>query len=375
LFKNTASKASRIRELARLTKTLFDEVLDYNAAWNKPKPQDKDGGEDSDTGETTKEEGGSNGDDTDASEKERGGEMFIKPLPSSSGKLSNKEASQVAQELASLYGTPSASTMQFLKKRDRKIWRNLAVWSAYSQIVPLVKSFSSGTHESFKLPISKWRPGMPIKKLDVRASVSRYGVLIPGVTTLARTDDPRTRGSPGSSTGNLCLLVDSSGSMYGSKVDRVVEAAIGLIETARHFRDRFSLISMTTGPSNVFEPSTDYQKAVDAAMEFEGGGDCRRRTMLDTACGFAKQEKQQLTVILSDNIPPDNFCDQVEKMEELLEYGSVIFIVLTDGYWNETMKALAQIKSSKKCKAVLVENPETPFTWQVLDPVWWARGN
>jgi hypothetical protein len=348
LFKKDLLKPEMIRELARLAGHLFKKPLDYSQAWNQ--------GDDGDGEGTTKKDG----------KPGRGG-LFIKPLPTD-GEVSHKEAGEVAAALAKLYGTEGITeeTKSLLKTREKRISRILTAWSAYTKVMPIVKKFAGKHETALEVAVRKWNVGMPLKKLDLKATVSKYGVLVPGVTTLSRAEVRKTVTSSG--IGNLALLPDFSLSMSGEKVERVVEAALGLIETARHFNDKFSLISIGDGESDlVFEPSYDYSRAFNALMDFEGYCDCYTKRMLDTALSFAERSGKQLTMILSDNLPPDNFCDNSTQIEELSKFGPVIFVVFTPAYWNETQKA---VEGKENVMAVLVEDPTKEFTWQALEPVW-----
>ncbi|MDV3293470.1 MAG: VWA domain-containing protein [Nitrososphaerales archaeon] len=365
LFNDDRSKPNRIRDLARLTKDLFTEPLDYDEDWNSS--------DDTKEGKRKKEPGG------DASSG-KGSEplrpMLVKPLPAK-GKMSSSEAQEVAMALAKLYGELSEETKQLLKSREKRIVRHLTVWSAYSKVIPIVKKFV-GKHESqVTVPASRWSLGMPLKKLDIKATVSRYGAIIPGITTLARMEVKQKTTSTG--LGNLCLIVDSSGSMEGEKVDRVVEAAIGLIETANYFGDYFSLISIVGEAyraavlkETVFEPSRDYGAAVSAIIDVEGFGDCLAGMMMERAVSYAKRVGRQLTMVLSDNIPPDNFCDHIRQIRDLSRYGPVIFIVFTGEAWDHTREVIGGVQN---VSAVLVEDPTKPFTWEVLEPVWRQAGS
>jgi hypothetical protein len=42
------------------------------------------------------------------------------------------------------------------------------------------------------------------------------------------------------------------------------------------------------------------------------------------------------------------------KIEELLEYGGGIFTVLTNSYWEHTLKALSEIQSGSNASAFLL---------------------
>ena len=391
LFRKDLLKPEMIRELARLTNHLFKAPLDFNEPWNRGDGSNGDGKGDGGqvggdegkeeggekSGEGREEEGGgsANGRDRKGGKPKnssggRGSSLFVKPLPTR-GEISRKEASEVAAALARLYGTEGIAeeTKRLRKTREKRIARILTAWSAYTRVIPIVKKFA-GKHETpLEVAARRWDVGMPLKRLDLKATISKYGAIVPGVTTLSRTEVQRKVTSTG--LGCLCLMPDYSGSMRGEKVERVVEAALGLIETARHFNDKFSLISIGDGTSDlVFEPSYDYSRAFNALMDFQGYMDCYPGRMMDTAVSYGKASGgKQLTMVLSDNNPPDNFCDYQAQVKELTKFGPVIFVVFTTDYWNRTLKAIEGVDNAM---AVLVEDPTKEFTWQALEPVWSA---
>jgi hypothetical protein len=163
--------------------------------------------------------------------------------------------------------------------------------------------------------------------------------------------------------------------MSGEKVERAIEATLGLIETARHFKDMFSLISIggdfrkqSISDRLVFEPSYDYATPFNALLDFEGYGDCITNQMMNKAVEFAKRTDKQLTMVMSDNLWPDDFCKYSRQLEELLKHGPVIFVVFTkDEGWGNTLGAIA---GKENATAVLVEDPTEPFTWAALEPAW-----
>lgn len=361
LFKAKLSKPEMIRRLAREAGHLFKDPMDYGESWNTG-----DGSEEREAGEAEPDRG------------KRGegkpGRILIKPL-SVTGEATPSEEGEIASALVQLYGVEGITkeTKELLRERAKRALRTLTAWQAYTNVVPIMKVFAGKHEKPLEVATSKWNVGMPIRKLDLKATVSKYGMILPGITTLSRTEIKRTTTSSG--LANLCLVFDGSGSMSGEKVERAIEATLGLIETARHFKDMFSLISIggdfrkqSISDRLVFEPSYDYATPFNALLDFEGYGDCITNQMMNKAVEFAKRTDKQLTMVMSDNLWPDDFCKYSRQLEELLKHGPVIFVVFTkDEGWGNTLGAIA---GKENATAVLVEDPTEPFTWAALEPAW-----
>ena len=199
LFKAKLSKPEMIRRLAREAGHLFKDPMDYGESWNTG-----DGSEEREAGEAEPDRG------------KRGegkpGRILIKPLaPTARRRHQRKEKGEIASALVQLYGVEGITkeTKELLRERAKRALRTLTAWQAYTNVVPIMKAFAGKHEKPLEVATSKWNVGMPIRKLDLKGTVSKYGMILPGITTLSRTEIKRTTTSSG--LANLCLVFDGSG--------------------------------------------------------------------------------------------------------------------------------------------------------------------
>jgi len=99
---------------------------------------------------------------------------------------------------------------------------------------------------------------MPLRELDAKASIAKYGVLIPNVTTLKKMYEE------GGSQRALILVIDKSGSMKGLiRIERAIEASVGLVEQVRRSGDLVSAIAFDTFPWLTSPPSRNYTEIIN----------------------------------------------------------------------------------------------------------------
>ena len=281
-------------------------------------------------------------------------------------KLTEKEADQLAKELAKIAPNLTMDDISELladieimngkegddkesrgigrgegteKTKEREIYYQYRKWQIYLKNITMLNSYWGKRSKIIDAGCETWRVGDKIEDLDVLTTVQTSGIAIPNITTVkrARSDKGETERGKGSS---ICLVVDKSASTYGDVIDREVEACFAIVENARHFGDKVSLLTFSGGlyVKGAIEPSFDYDHVEDKLVRLEGAGGTVIAPALKRARDFAVKEGKQTTYIATD-------CGvwDMERaftiLEELASYGKIVlFFVSTSDIEDKDQK-------------------------------------
>jgi len=212
---------------------------------------------------------------------------------------------KLAQELGEL-GLEWSELGRLLPGSDRhrrRLAARVRRLGLYPRLMRNLRRALDGGHELQREGWRTWSVGSPPSRLDLPATVQRCALVIPGVTTLERARAPTLRTAGRRAGSHLCLVVDDSGSTEGPVNDCEVEAALGLVEGARHFRDLTSVVAFGSEVSLEVRPTADYEMVAEQVAMLTGssGGTCLAPA-LEAAAGLIASTTAAAThlVVLTD---------------------------------------------------------------------------
>jgi len=207
--------------------------------------------------------------------------------------------------------------------------------------------------------LDNWKIGDPPQILLYEDTLRIYGKCLPPIFSLKYTktekmDNGGTRG------GNLCLVLDVSGSMTGDPIARVREVAYALIQEARSFNDLVSIIpfSGSINENFVVEPTYDYSKAENLVVRLLGSGGTQIRRAIKKALEFAQQYKSQTTYIITDTGIYD-LQESISLLKRLSDYGKTILFIMGSSFKNTAVQEMAD-------KIYILKNVSKPFMEEAL---------
>ena len=330
LFHDPRDWAERCRDLARKLKHLFDE---------KPKRIDY------------------------------RGIPFIKPIPSGIKEAehsepveytdsgvegaSERDYEEAGKALAKLY--PNR-----LRVADPRVLKYYRKWKIYSKLIPLMNRINFSPRERFG-GYGRWKINMPLRELDAKASISKYGVIIPNVTTLKKIYEKREGEEGKTHSGALTLIIDKSGSMEGLRIERAIEASVGLIEQARRNGDMVSAIAFDGEAWLISPPSRNYTEIINRICSLVADG----TTSISHALRMALDQplSKHATFIITD-------CgwSDVEKslglLHQLTEKGKTVIFLLGISPESIDKEILEMVRQSNI--KMFVHTDDEPFTFEAL---------
>ncbi|MHA1631596.1 MAG: vWA domain-containing protein [Candidatus Freyarchaeota archaeon] len=329
LFHDPRDWAERCRDLARKLKHLFDERpkrIDYRGIpFVKPIPPC--------IGRT-----------------EHSGP--VKYVDSDVERATEKDFEEIGKALARLYP-------KRLKLADPRVLKYYRKWTIYSRIIPLVNSINRTPREKFG-GYGGWKINMPLREFDVKASMSKYGVIIPNVTTIRKVykkggEERKSR------SGALVLIIDKSGSMCGSKIEKAIEASVALVEQARRSGDLVSVIAFDGDPWLISPPSRNYTKIINEICGLTADG----ATSISLALQMALEQRlsRHATFIITDCIWGD-IKEALNLLRQLTEKGKTVIFLLGEKPETIDERILRTIKQWNI--KIFIHTSEKPFTFKAL---------
>lgn len=193
---------------------------------------------------------------------QRGGVLEIVDLPKLSQELVDAGISWGS--VADAVGAENGSTKRRLAAKIRRL-------QCYSRLMRRLEQSLLSACEERPDGWQSWTTSHPPERLDLEATLGRCGIAIPELTTLQPVVDSRLSG-PGYGR-HVCIVVDDSGSTSGDVNRCEVEAALGLVEAARHFGDRVSLVAFGDRVTVDIDPCLDYENVAEsiALLDSESG--------------------------------------------------------------------------------------------------------
>lgn len=181
-----------------------------------------------------------------------------------------------------------------------------------------------------------WEMRDPIDALDVKASISRYGVLIPEETTLKTILGPE-RPSYGPAEGILFLCLDLSGSMQ-SYAHILLEVAWGSVLAARKAGDKVGILAFESVAEYLLDPTKDYNKAKSVLEKLSIDGGTYLIPGLQSIVENAKKKRFRPTVLVISDCDIYDHQNIDGRATEIKKLGGNMLICNTQNGWEEKMK-------------------------------------
>jgi len=286
--------------------------------------------------------------------------VFVRPIPwavdqfdEDHSKITEKEFEKVGKDLARLY----PNGIRFIHPRIIKYYRK---WRIYSRLIPITEKLTSESKEKFA-GYERWKVSMPLRELDVKASISKYGIIIPQVTTLKKCyDETGQEGGKGGS-GSCIIIIDRSGSMAGLRMERAIEAAVGIVEQARKHGDLVSAIAFNHRGRLLNPPSRDYEDITNKICGLIASGN----TKIHKAFKIALEQPldRYATFIITDCGWQD-ITYAIKELYEIARKGKTVIFLLGESPENLDRKILDAI--SQLNIKVYIHPTDKPFTFEAM---------
>ena len=174
-----------------------------------------------------------------------------------------------------------------------------------------------------------WRWGDSPQDIDWIGTISSSGVSVPGFTTLRRRREPGKASWSPIGKRTVCVVLDDSGSMWGSKIEAGVDAACGLIDGARQKGDRVSLV-VFADEADALPASQDYSTALRRVIRCAAsGGGTRLLPALEMASAPEFGPERRLTCIITDGDLADEDAPALRShLLRLTTHGQVVIFAI-----------------------------------------------
>lgn len=266
------------------------------------------------------------------------------PLPGDeapfSDPLNDDDLKEIAKELDDLF---SESELIDKIKENKRLMRELRRRRALGLALPRIES--SSVNLKTKTSSGMWAPGQSVSDLDIKSSITSFGRIIPGETTLGiKTID-----------GALCvdgtgcqitMLLDVSNSMRtNSRVERMIDAAVALNRAAKKNNYSVSIITFGEHARIIQKPTLDHTAAEEKIFGIEADED---DTKIYLALQLIKSSSRKpLVYILTDagiyDIIERNVAESIRKITS--EGKCILFLIGSeDELDDKARKAVKEMK-------------------------------
>jgi len=287
---------------------------------------------------------------------------FIRPIPwavdqfeDEKNEISEKEFEEVGKKLARLY----PEGIRFIHPRIIRYYRK---WRIYGRLIPEMERLKAESKEAKFEGYKKWRIGMPIRELDFKASLSKYGVVIPQVTTLRKYHRKgRHEGRGRDRSGACVIIIDRSGSMAGLRMERAIEAAVGIVEQARRHGDLVSAIAFNHRGYLLSPPCRDYEDVTNRICGLMAGGTTRIHEAFEVL--LEQPLDRHATFIITDCGWQD-ISVAIDDLFSIAERGKIVIFLLGEKPENvdrEILDAIRQLNIK-----IYVHPADKPFTFEAM---------
>ena len=151
-----------------------------------------------------------------------------------------------------------------------------------------------------------------------------------GEILLAMTYTPPPPPPPPSPPMAVCLLIDCSGSMKGSKLAEAKRAAVNFVQRQDLARHRLSLVSFESSPHRMSDLSRLATDLTMAADKIADGGNTRMDLGLIEAADTLRGASEQKIILLFTDGMPDNQADTLSAATNVMAAGVRVVAVATD---------------------------------------------
>jgi len=184
--------------------------------------------------------------------------------------ISANDAEKIAAKLSEIFDDVHPGR---LNKLDLKIQSEFRRRRALKIALPLLRS--TNVSKDSRKHVGTWSAEHSTHELDLKQTIQRSGVMIPGRTTQRVAPIRSTSNNMPARKPHIVLLVDTSGSMNGQKLERLVDATIALNRTAKNKHWPVSLITFDWDAKLLYKKTYDHS-AVEitlSELQVDGGTD------------------------------------------------------------------------------------------------------
>lgn len=151
-----------------------------------------------------------------------------------------------------------------------------------------------------------------------------------GEVLLAMTHKPPPPPPPPSPPMAICLLIDCSGSMKGTKLTEAKRAAVNFVQRQDLARHRLSLVSFESSPHRMSDLSQSATDLMMAADKIADGGSTRIDLGLIEAADTLRGASEQKIILLFTDGMPDNQAAALSAAANVKAAGVRVVAVATD---------------------------------------------
>jgi Mg-chelatase subunit ChlD len=188
------------------------------------------------------------------------------PLPASelpfSEPLKDDDLREIANELLDI----SSDIIDTVKK-NKRLLREMRRRRALGLVLPRIGS--SAVQFKSRGTCNMWTPGKSINDLDLKSSISSFGKVIPGETTMGITSVDSVASSDGTGY-QMTILLDVSSSMStNNRQERMIDAAVALNRAAKKSNYSVSIIGFGHRSDFIQKPTLDYELVEEKIFTIE----------------------------------------------------------------------------------------------------------
>jgi hypothetical protein len=189
-----------------------------------------------------------------------------------------------------------------------------------------------------------WSIGEPVRELETLMTVERFGIVLPGLTTVKKRY-PRVKDRE-AGLDTVCLVVDNSGSTAGEILRNELMAAVGLLEACRRFKSRAGVIVFGSDIDAVIEPGSKYDDIAMllAGLKGQSGGTTLAGPLWKAAEFAPNKNRKMATIIFTDSY----ICDEKEAVgavKVLMGHGPVVFFCVERSLDSDFIDAVKNLPS------------------------------
>ncbi|MGB8218530.1 MAG: VWA domain-containing protein [Candidatus Methanoperedens sp.] len=241
------------------------------------------------------------------------------PLPGDeapfSDPLNDDDMKEIAKELEDLSSdSDSESELMNIINDNKRLLRELRRRRALGLALPRIES--SSVNLKTRMPSGMWAPGQSVNDLDIKSSITSFGRIIPGETTLGIKAVDGAICVDGTGC-QLTILLDVSNSMRtNGRVERMIDAAVALNRAAKKNNYSVSLITFGERARMIQKPTLDHTAMEEKIFCIEADED---DTKIYPALQLIKSSSRKpLVYILTDagiyDIIERNVAENIRKI-------------------------------------------------------------
>ena len=245
----------------------------------------------------------------------------------------------------------------------RRVHARLRVLESLARVSSKVEATTKRLQAERYEGMESWRIGDSLHELDAKATLERSGLILPGVTTLrkrrGRSHEAR------SSLPALCLVVDNSGSTQGTVIQGELDAAVALLEVARHTKVSVSAVVFGSNVAASVAPGHGYDEIelLFGGLSGQSGGTCLVPALRQALQWLPKDGIKMGTLIFTDSYIYDT-VEAVPLLASLTARGPVVFLCVDDKL---DSSALHRFRSIRPAPRVVQYCPGRPLVDDALD--------